>query len=818
MPSVEGESLRDRLQREHQLPVEEAIRIATEVADALDYAHRHGVVHRDIKPENILLHEGRVQMADFGIALAVSTAGGGTRMTETGMSLGTPHYMAPEQAMGEKEITPKADIYALGCVLYEMLVGEPPFTGPTAQAIIARVVTEEPRSLVIQRHTIPAHVETVVRKALEKLPADRFASATQFAEALTHPGSLPLTGAGTGMIAARPAMSRWAVWGARLAIPMIALAGIATAVAVWLLTRPARAAPVSRYGVALPDGQTPAPDGMFRLAPDGSRFVFGRTGPDGAYQLWVKERDRYEATPLAGTENAFNFTLSPDGQWIAFAQGGLLKKLPILGGAAITLADSVSTNPGLAWLEDESLVYVHMGARELHRVAARGGPDSVVWRSDSATSILPSGLPGGRGVLFTRFRGGLGADRDVLVLDLRSGDARPLIPGAAMAQYLPTGHVVYGRPDGAMLAVAFDLGAMETRGSPVPVLDSVAVLNGVVPLFHVADDGTLLVRPGAALSTLGRYEMVWVDRAGRETPIDSSWTFRHQSQGANVGWALSPDGTRLAIGLNTEAGDDIWVKQLPTGPLQRVSFDSASEYRPRWSPDGRYLVFGSFRGPGAESNNIYRRPADGTGADEVVLDLPRSIFEAVWSRDGRWLLARTGGVVGQVGGRDIYALRPGIDTTPRPLVVTPTFDEAAIALSPDARWLAYESNETGRTEVFIRPFPNTDSAKIQVSNGGGVAPLWAPSGRELFYVNQNREMVVVPIAPGPSLRLGERRTLFRMREGLYLANRENYTPHDISPDGSQFIMARRIGTTQQSTPLVVVENWFEELKQKLGRR
>ncbi len=814
MPFVEGESLRDRLRREHQLPLEDATRIAQEIGDALDYAHRHGVVHRDIKPENILLHDGRVQVADFGIALAVSTAGGDTRMTETGMSLGTPHYMAPEQAMGEKEITPKADVYALGCVLYEMLVGEPPFTGPTAQAIIARVMTEEPRSLTTQRRSIPPHLEAVVWKGLEKLPADRFSSAAQFVDALTHPGSLVVPETTRGAEVTGTPGTRVTGFLARMAVPVTAVALIATAVAVWALTRPDPVGPVTRYGLFFSPVQEPGVERAFELAPDGSRLAYGRSGAGGLAQLWIKERDRYDASPLQGTEVVGSFTFSPDGSMIAYTQGGQLKKVPVLGGAAITLADSLSGNPGLAWLDDGRIVYVQAGGRELRIIPDVGGPSTIVWRSDSSRTILPIPLPNGRGLLFTSCSATCQPMQDVWAVDFESGEGHKILTGAAMARYVPTGHLIYVRADGGMLAVPFDLDRLETTGSPVPIMDSVAVVNATVPLFTVSQNGTLIVRSGSPLSSIVRHEMVWVDREGRETAIDSTWLFRMQIRGSNRGWALSPDGTRLAIGLNTDAGDDIWVKQLPTGPVSRVSFDSAPDYRPRWSPDGKSLTYGSFRTE--PSNNIYRRPADGTGSDEVVLDLEQPIYEAVWSNDGQWLLARTGGEVFVAGGRDIFGLRLGKDSLPRPLVTTPGFDEAAIALSPDGNWLAYESNETGRTEVFIRPFPETESAKTQVSNNGGRAPLWARKGGELFYINGNREMVAVTVGSGPSLSLGPPRTLFRMRDELYLEEAENYTPFDISPDGTRFIMARRVRPTDDRlAPMIVVDNWFAELKQKM---
>jgi serine/threonine-protein kinase len=729
-------------------------------------------------------------------------------MTETGMSLGTPHYMAPEQAMGEREITPKADIYALGCVLYEMLTAEPPFTGATAQAIVARVMTEQPRPLTVQRRTIPPYVEAAVQQALEKLPADRFASAKEFAEALDGKTAARYLG-GTPAAATPAALPPYRH---PAFLTLGAVATLCLALAAWALLRPGPSPQASRYMLGLPASQAPVPEGSFALSPDGSRFVYEGPGPRGT-QLWLKERGRYDAVPLAGTDGVGVMTFSPDGEWIAYTQANQLKKLQVTGGAAITLVDSVSGSPGLTWLDDGHLVYLQVGARALRRIPAAGGASEVVWSDSTSQVVFPTALPGGKGVLFTRCTGGCRFTHDLWALDLGSGKANLVQTGVALGQYLPTGQVAYVRPDGALFALPFDRGRMVATGAPVPVRDSVSVLDEVFPLVAFSASGTLVTRIGAAGSSLLRYQMVWVDRAGRETVVDSAWTFRHTSFGANSGWSLSPDGTRVAIGLTSEAGDNIWVKHLPAGPLVRVTFDSASEFRPRWMPDGRSVMFGSNRAGGG---GLYQRAADGTGDDQLVLR--GSIFEGEVSRDGQWLVARAGGQVAQAGGRDISALRLGTDTALTPLVAT-SYDESEIALSPDSRWLAYVSDETGRAEVFIRPFPHTDSAKYQVSTGGGVAPLWARNGRELFFVDADRVMVSVTVAPGSPLRLGESRKLFRLQDDLYLAAREYYTPYDISPDGQRFIMARRTrNSASLEAPLVVTENWFEELRAQLGRR
>jgi eukaryotic-like serine/threonine-protein kinase len=807
MPYVEGESLRDRLTREQQLPVDEAVRIAREVADALEYAHQHGIVHRDIKPENILLHGGHAQVADFGIALAASRSDGGTRMTETGMSLGTPHYMAPEQAMGDREITPRADIYALGCVLYEMLTAEPPFQGATAQAIIARVMTEEPRSLTLQRRTVPPHVEAAVRTALQKLPADRFAHAAEFAAALGDAGF-----AGT-RTAALTAAAGPPDWRARMAVPALALAALATLAAGWALLRRSPPAPTSRYGLVLPPSQAPVEIRRVVPSPDGSRLLYvgPAGGATGQSQLWLKPRDQYAATPVPGTLGAWNATFSPDGQWIAFVQEAKLRKTATSGGSPIFLADSVApARSGIAWLDDGTIVYVQPGGGALRRVSAAGGASTVVFRTDSLPAVEPSPLPRARGVLFVRCASFRCDALDLWVLDLKSGAAHRLLPGTLMGTWLPTGHLLYVRADGAAFAVPFDLGSLETRGTPVSVVDSVVTL-GTTPLLAVSRSGTLVARTGRSAQA-GEYEIDWVTRAGVVSPIDMGDPVQ-MTAGGNGGVALSPDGRRLALGLSTGGGNSIWVKELPSGPMSLVTSDSGNDLRPRWMPGGRMLSYISLH---AGANQLRRTAADGTGGDEVLVVRTGLVLEGEVSGDSRWIVVRTGGGIAGRSGRDIIGFHPG-DTTPIPLMANPEIDESAPALSPDGRWIAYESDETGRREVYIRPFPATNGGRWQASTNGGMAPLWARNGRELFFVDADRRMVAVPVAGGSEPHLGERRPLFRLPDGAYLDETFYYTPFDISPDGQRFVMARLIQSAPgAAAPLVVVENWFTELERKLG--
>jgi eukaryotic-like serine/threonine-protein kinase len=798
MPYVEGESLRQRLTREHQLPIEETIRIATEVAGALDYAHRHGVIHRDIKPENILLHDGSALVADFGIALAASRSDSGTRLTETGMSLGTPHYMSPEQAMGEREITAKSDVYALGCVVYEMLSGEPPFTGPTAQAIVARVMTEQPRSLTLQRHSVPPHVEAAVNRALEKLPADRFASAAQFAEALVRPeltASRPVTTA----LTARPT-DRWRRWFAVAA----GIAVILGAVAAWGWLRSPRAV-TTRQLISLSDSirlSTQVPS--LALSPDGSQFVFKEDRQNG--RLWLKRRGDLVLTPLTGTERAQYPFFSPDGQWIGFTADSRLKKVPVGGGTPVTVADSAAVGfGGATWLDDGSIVYVPTNLLELRRVSADGGPTSLVLASKDVSFVgggtgNPVGLPGSRGVLFQLCMSSC-VTMGVHVLDLRTGKEKRLVDDAAQAWYLPDGRLFYVRRDGVGFVVPFDLNRLEITGTAVPVLDGVAVSASLgFAQLAWSRSGTLVYErttgAGATENVLVR-----VSRDGSMAQVDTAW------YGAFNSIALSPDGRRLAVSSGLGAAVSIWIKQLDHGPFTRLTF-TGQDRRPFWSPDGRVVAF--VRDSGG-SSGIYARPADGSGEDRLLVRIDRLVQEGTWSADGRWILVRTDN--GQAGAGDILAVPLG-GGTPQ-AVAASSFTELNPALSPNGRWLAYTSDESGINEVYARPFPNANSGRWQVSNGGGTEPQWSRDGRTLFYLDGGTRLTAVPVQSATTFAVGQRTALFDASNFVLAGFHQSY---DVTPDGRAFLFVspRRAGNTG-APQLVWVDNWFTDLAVRRGR-
>ena len=812
MPFIDGETLRARLDRETQLGVDDAVRIAREVLDALEYAHQHGIVHRDVKPENILLHGGHALVADFGIALAVSAAAGG-RMTETGLSLGTPHYMSPEQATAEKDITGRSDIYSLGSVLYETLTGQPPHLGGSAQQIIMKIIADPVRPVAELRKSVPPNVAAAVARALEKLPADRFASAQAFAEALINPGFATVIGAGA---AHAPGMSRRA--GAGLA----ALAVIFLGAALWGWLRPVPPkAGTSRYALSFPRGQErrDRPWLTFAPAPDGAWLVYtgpsprpdssGSTWREGADLLWIKPRGQIEAIPLAGTVDGSAPTPSPDGQWIAFVSTSRqLRKISVAGGAPITVADSVRFTDltALAWGDDDVITWVD-GLGRLRRVPGVGGPPSVAWTPPARrTPVMPTALPNGRGVLFGLCSENCATTRDLWVLDLRSRQAKLLVTGAVKAWYA-AGRLVFVRPDGTVFGQGFDLGSLTLKGAAIPLLDGVRV-TGMVPQAALGGDGSLLYLRGAA--ERAEQEAVWVGRDGRATPVDTSWGFL-DAQDHGSGSALSPDGKRLAIGLRANGRDQIWVKELDRGPVSRITFDSSGNIRPRWMPDGHTVTYTSLRG-GAD-RALYGRNADGTGAEALKLKVSGSIVEAVWSRDGKWLVFGTGG--GDGSNRDVYAMQLGVDSVPRPLLATPA-QERAGALSPDGRWLAYMSDESGHDEVYVRPFPNVNDGKWQVSLTGGGQPLWAHSGREIFYRNGASEMMVAQVSGSPGFPVANRQVLFSISPEL-MAAAYFTTPWDVSPDDQRFLMVRSRGPTTDQTgaSLILVTNWLAELEAKV---
>jgi serine/threonine-protein kinase len=813
MPYVSGETLRGRLHRERQLPVDDALRLAREVAAALDYAHRQGVVHRDIKPENILLQDGSALVADFGIALAVQQAGG-SRMTQTGMSLGTPAYMSPEQAMGDREIGARSDVYALGAMTYEMLTGEPPFTGLNSQAIVAKVLTEQPPPLRPKRPTVSATVEGAVLTALQKLPADRFGSAKDFADALDGTGKGATYAATVVTAASRPGgLTRPTRLGFLAAAALIsAAAGFVG----WSLRGAPRApAPVTRYSMGLPPNQAMRQGALgvnLALSPDGKRMVYVGPG-EGGDQLWLRERDKLDATPLTGTVGAQNPYFSPDGERIAYSATPdiQLKVVPVSGGPPITLASpGIGSGGGGAWTPDGWIYFDTPGG--LSRIRAEGGTPELTIPLDTAAREVghawPTVLPNSKGLIYRSRRNLDAQDFDLVAYDFATRERRVLTKGL-LGRYAAPGYLVFLRADGAVLAAPFDQDKLAVTGPAVPLFEGVMTKPFGSADIAIAPSGTLAYVPGRASSSSGIAEIVMVTRDGAMSPLEPSVTYNPSASSA---LNLSPDGTRVAFEmLGGTAGAEVWIKQLPAGSLSRLTFDTRSAYRPRWTSDGKSIVYIA-RTDSLDIPSVWRKRADGASAPELLWTVPGApVEEAQFSNDGQWLVYRKN----TRNQADVYAVRLGRDTVPIPLL-TGSYNEGGVALSPDGRWLAYSSDESSRDEVFVRPFPDVASGRWQVSSAGGTAARWGRGGRELFYEAASGDLMVVPVTPGPTFTAGAPRRLFPLGSGLL---RSNTVPmYDITPDQRQFIMVRLSAVSQApgAGQLVVVDNWFEELKAKMG--
>ena len=805
MPYVDGETLRTRLDREHQLPIADAIRIASEVADALEYAHKRGVVHRDIKPENILLHDGRALVADFGIALAVEQAGG-QRMTQTGLSLGTPQYMSPEQAMGERNVDARTDIYALGAVAYEMLCGDPPFTGSSMQAIVAKVMTERPTPMHTTRDTVPPGVENAVLTALAKLPADRFSSAADFATALGE-----TSGAAT---VARSRAER-SVSSRKLVVPGLVLVSLAAiAAALWGWLRPvARNDRVLRLAVAMPPGQEIEPQFFgfsFDLTRDGTRLAYvGEGATTGTTQIWVRAMDALDARPVAGTDGALSVAWSPDGRSLLFNGVGVRSSAvaDMESGQIVRLPD---VDDG-SWGSDGAL-YAVRPRGYITRQQVGGAPDTIA-RIDSTQGARPLAVfPDGSGALFVPASRIIGdtSTAQIQAVSFRTGKTS-IVGNGVQARILPTGQLLRFSADGTAYLTPFDAKALRATGPGVPVARVALSANSgsrSYPQISVANDGTMMYLSGL----LQRRRLVWLDASGRATaPTDVEGYF--------WGFALSPDGTQLAFSL--KEGDnalaasggvapaDIWVEQLKTGARTRLT-SAYVNLRPSWSADGKYMVW--VRVGGAASQSAVERRSDASEPERTVLTrsaFGHSVGEARWLPDHRTLMVATYG--DEPTGRDIYYVTPNVDSTPHPFAVTEG-DQVGPTPSPDGSLVAYSSGELGGVrELYVQSFPS-GATRLQVSNGGASAGRWSHDGRTLCFWDHRGKLMAASVASYPTLAVTGVRDIGGDGEllGSSVATAGQF---DVTPDARVLVAAPVRGAFQ----LILVHNWMAGLTQSPKR-
>jgi eukaryotic-like serine/threonine-protein kinase len=782
MPFVEGESLRDRLDREKQLPVADAVRIAAEVAGALDYAHRQGIIHRDIKPENILLQDGRPLIADFGIALAASRSEGSSRLTETGMSLGTPHYMSPEQALGERDLDARADVYAVGCVLYEMLTGEPPFDGPTAQAIIAKVMASDPVPVQELRRTVPPQIAAVTGMALQKLPADRFGSAAELARALQDP---------SGTLAALPSSaSRRGAGLVRRALPW-AVAAVALAGAAWMgvASRSGTRTPAPAVRFTIPAGVNAENQANVAIDPSGA-FIVYTASQAGVTRLYRRDLADPEPHALPGTEGAMWPVVSPDGRSVAFAGADQsVYELDLDGGRPRKVVTLDHLPLGLAWSARRGLVLGMLA------FSSRGGLSLVAPGSDSVRTLTRPDrgmhhypyVPAGSDVaLFENT-----ADRRLGIASLDDGQYRTVDLRIESIVGYVHGVLVYVDLQGDLMAVRLDLARQRLSGTPVRVTGTPAGVEGGA----MAGDGTMALRLQPQSFQLTELD---ADGAG-ETLLPDTVSFLIPR--------FAPDGKRIALLGSFHGTRGVWIYDTRSGALSRLPIRPARMWSVNWTPDGRDVVILASVG---EVSEVRIAPADASAPDSLLYTLPAGVVTADASiiPGGHTLLIQT--IFGK-GGSNLYLASPGRDTALVPFAAGPANESGGDA-SPDGDWIAYTSDESGADQVYIRSFPGP-GARIQVSDSGGTMPDWAPDGRRIFYMS-GRTLMAADLARDPtsgSLRVAGRH---RVLQGDFYQGRLVSRTYDVSPDGRHFLVARAVGETRSR--IVVWVNWFDRLRARLA--
>jgi Tol biopolymer transport system component/tRNA A-37 threonylcarbamoyl transferase component Bud32 len=796
MPFIEGETLRDQLNRETQLGVDEAVRIAIDVADALHYAHAQGVIHRDIKPENILLANGRPMVADFGIALAVSAAAGG-RMTETGLSLGTPHYMSPEQATADKEITGRSDVYSLASVLYEMLAGQPPHLGGSAQQIIMKIIAEAPQNVSALRKTVPPNVAAAVARALEKLPADRFQSAQAFADALKNTAFAVQSMAGGAVaVSAEP-------WKQRAAIPLTVAATVFLVVAAWGWLRPKAALSVSRFDLD-PGVATPTPGSDIVISPDGSLLAFAgvvRNEPTALYVRRLNGDPDFRKVPGTDGANSASPTFSPDSRSLAFRRlNNALVRLDLSGAGATVISD-LGTEIGtyLHWGTPDQIVYSG-GPQGLFRVAAAGGTPEFLRKAAGAQrhSFL---LPDGSGVLFSLNEG-------VLVLDFRTDSATLLVPNAIHPTYVATGHLLYIAQEGGLFAIPFDLGSHRISGTAVRLLDRVAAGTGQRG-YSVSQHGTLVYHEGASSFTGDASipnALAIVDVAGTVRRLELPASTRSMPR-------FSPTGDRIVFAQAMRGGRarDIHVFDIASGTDTRLTFDG-DNLNPIWSPDGRQILFTRSSVVGDDRRDLFVKPADNSSAEQSVLAMPGQQSPDSWLKDGTILFSSAA----QGGLFKLFAVKDSGE--PTAFLDGPMY-ERAISLSPDGRYAVYESSNQGEVSVWIADYPAA-RGRWQVAPMAGVAPRWSRDGYVYFWKTASATMdslfrARVDLSPTVVVRTAE--------FVLALPISQTTRNWDLHPDGKRFVTSiREAPNTSQgdapTTRYVVALNWFEELKRLMERQ
>jgi serine/threonine-protein kinase len=803
---VEGQTLADRI-AQGPIPVEEVLPIAKQIAEALEEAHGRGIIHRDLKPANIkLTPDGKVKVLDFGLAklLDPQAVGGAGRynpglansptittpaMTMAGVILGTAAYMSPEQAKGH-EADKRSDVWAFGCVLYEMLSGKRAFEGEDVSDTLANILKADVDWTALPRELPPA-IGLLLRRCLERNRASRVADLSIARFVLTEPSLAEPRS---------PSTSRGRV---RIASALLATAFIGAIVGRTLRQPAAVQRPsITRFTVTLgrQDQFTATGRQILAVSPDGRRLVYGANG-----QLYLRSFDQLEATPIRGTGGgddasyARNPFFSPDGGWVGFWQNGKLKKVQIDGGLPVDICEA--GNPyGATWAENDTILF-GAGVRGIYRVEAAGGQPALIVRDPGGTAHGPQLLPGGHAVLFTLAQENKPWDEArIVVQSLETGRREVLVSGGTDGRYLGTGHLVYVT-GGTLVAAPFDVASLKVSGAPIALVERIAqapVQTGAAH-FSLSRSGTLVYIPGSFRQTLLQ-SLVWLDRHGRETPLNAPIRVYLYPR-------ISPDGRRIALVIRGE-GQDIWMWDTERASLERFT-DGRTFSSPVWSPDGRRLLFGDSAG----GSTIWSQSADGSGvAEQLTQSTGTGQAPSSFTPDGTKLVFYEP----YSGGLSVLTVRPERRVSPllrKPGAVMRNAD----IYPPDGRWIAYESTESGASQIFVRPFPNVDGGRWQVSTDGGRAPVWSRDGRELFYVPATGGLMAVSVTPGTTLTFS---TPTRVVNGSYLGMLSGLIGrmYDVSPRGDRFLVMKSAADQQpQSVPdsIVVAQNWIEELKARV---
>jgi serine/threonine protein kinase/Tol biopolymer transport system component len=805
MEYLEGETLAARLKK-GVLPIEQALRYGTEVAMALEAAHRCGIIHRDLKPGNVMLTKTGAKLLDFGVAtlkgqpfLVPEGKAKEDRLTATGMVIGTLHYMAPEQIEG-READARTDVFALGCVLYEMVAGQPPFTGESTSAVMRAVLASEPPPLEGLRTDAPVALQRLIKTCLAKDPEERWQTAHDVGlqlrgiaeggpepKALSKPASSPKKG------------SAWLAWMFATGALLVALGlGLASG-RNYFEKRSVEASPI-RFELYPPEksafnfaGFAAAP---VAVSPDGWMLAFGGRSPEGKAQLWVRPLGSLVAQALPETDGASYPFWSPDSRSVGFFAQGKLKRIEVGGGSPHTLCDAPSARGG-TWNQQGVIVFAPDVLGPLYQVSALGGiptPVTEVSRSGGLTHRWPWFLPDGRHFLYVSGnpRGAAGGDEGLYVGSLDSKEAHRLLSLRSKAVY-QNGNLLYVR-NRTLVAQPFDAKTLKIAGDPIPLAQSLAYSAATLSAVFSASAGGLLAYSTSAAAS--GTQLIWYDRQGQRTDtLDESVVYYSPE--------LSPDGKQLAVDvLDPSTGNvDIWLYQLATNLKARLTFGKSVNMSPVWSPDGTQIAFASNRNGVFD---LYRKLASSSGGDEVLLQSSTNKNPTDWSPDGRYLLFEQRDPI-QKGRSDIGVLPLFGDRTPFVLTVSDAGAREAL-FHPNGRWIAYTSDETGRDEVYVTSFPHPGSLR-EISTAGGKNPCWGRDGKELFFLTPDLQMMVAEVnGQGSTFEIGAVHSLF----STHAAVQAMASPFAVSADGKKFLVDSL--PEANSSPITIVVNWTAALK------